>query len=865
VDQDFQQELESHLDSLTNENIRRGMSPEEAVRAARIRLGGFTQLKETNRDLQGLPMLETFFHDARFASRMLRKSPGFTALAVLTLALGIGANTAVFSVADAFLRKPVWFPELNRLMMVLNRAPQQTVGWSQVSPADYFDWKNQSHSFEEMSAWQWFGWNLTGISDPEKIAGARVSSNFFSTLGVLPAMGRPFLPEEDQFGRGEEAILSYGLWQRRFGADPNIVGKTITLDHVVCDVVAVMGNDFDFPLGVEIWRPLALSPEEQTLRSEHTLMPVARLKPGVSMREAAAEVATIEGRLEHEFPQTETGWTIKALPIGVFVAGELTDEYCRLLIGAVLFVLLIACANVANLLFARSAGRQKEIAVRRALGAGRLRIIRQLLTESLLLAFAGACVGLLLGQWGIGLIRNYMPPEIQIHLPMWTHVRLESDVFWYTVALALLAGLVSGLAPAFQSSRPDVHEELKEGGRGNTGSRGRQRLRSVFVVVEVALSLILLVGAGLITKGVHALLVVNRNLDPRQILTMHISLPASKYKTPQQKAYFFSQALERFSVLPGVKDAAVVTNVPFGVYESDDVFSIQNQPRQSGQFFQADIENVNSGYFRLMNIPLRQGRFLEETDGPDQPPVMVVSNSFAQRYFDTKDPVGKFIKIGDEDSKSPWIRIVGVVGDVRYNFLGAQETPPIYVSYLQSPEDFCFMAIRTDGDPSTFAPAVHTQIQSIDPDQPLSEIYTLEKVISNQLLGFSYVAAILSVLGIIALVLASVGVYGVMAYSVSERTHEIGVRMALGAQQREVLRLVLTRGLIITAIGLLLGLPAAWGLARLLAGIFFGVSATDFTTFGGITFLMASITLLACYVPARRAMRVDPIIALRHD
>lgn len=864
-DQDFEEELSAHLEMLTDENIRRGMAPEEAKRAARIRLGGFTQLKETNRELRGLPMIETFFQDSRYAFRMLRKSPGFAALAVLTLALGIGANTAVFSVASAFLRKPVSFPELDRLVMMLELAPQQTIGWSQVSPADYLDWKKQSHSFEEMAAWHWLGWNLTGQGDPEKLAGARVSSNFFKTLGVLPAMGRPFRPEEEQSGHGQEAILSYGLWQQRFGSDPKIVGKTVTLDHQICDIVGVMGKDFSFPSAVQIWRPLALSPEEQTLRSQHYIMPLGRLKPGVSVREAAAEIATIEGRLQQQFPQTETGWSVKALPIGVFVAGELTDKYCQLLIGAVLFVLLIACANVANLLFARAVSRQKEIALRRALGASQMRIVRQLLTESLMLAFAGAGIGLLLGEWGIGLIRYYMPPEVQLYLPMWKHVRLESDVFWYTVALSVFAGLISGMAPAFRTSRTDVHQQLKEGGRGNTGGPAHQRLRSSLVVVEVALSLILLVGAGLLTKGVRSLLVVNQNLEPQQILTMHISLPESKYETPRQKGSFVSQTLGRFDALPGVRDAAVATNVPFGIYESNDIVSIQGRPVQPGQYRQASVESVNSGYFRVMNIPLRQGRLLAETDGTDQPPVAVVSQSFAHRYFNGENPIGKFIRRGAEDSKSPWIRIVGVVGDIRYGFLGSKETPPIYLPYQQSPEGFFFMAIRTDGDPSTFASAVRSQIESIDPDQPVSRIMTLQKVISNGLVGFSYVAVILSVLGIMALVFAAVGVYGVMAYSVTERTHEIGVRMALGAQRRDVLRPILNRGLIMTAIGLLIGLPAAWALARFMAGMFFGVSATDLTTFGGITFLMCLITVLACYVPARRAMQVDPIIALRYE
>ncbi len=806
----------------------------------------------------------TLIQDVRYGLRLLLKSPGFTAMAVVALALGIGANTAVFSACIAFLRKPVSFPQSERIVVPVNLAPAQTVGWSTVSPGDYLDWKRQSDSFEKFAAWRWYDGNLTGLGDPEKLPGALVSANFFDTLGVPPMMGRPFSPQEEQPGHDREAILSYGLWQRRFGSDPNILGKTVQLSGASYDIVGVMGKDFVFPQGVEIWRPLALAPAEQTLRTEHYIMPIALLKNDVSVNEAAAEMKTIEARLQRQFPQTETGWNVKVTPLGVWVAGDLSIEYSKLLLWAVIFVLLIACANVANLLFARGAGRQKEIAVRLAMGASKLRIIRQLLTESVLLACGGACLGLLLGQWGIQTIRRYMPPEVEKYLPMWKHIRLEKDVFWYTVAVALLAGLVSGLAPALQCSKTDVHEELKEGGRGNTGGRARQRLRSIFVVAEVALSLILLVGAGLMVKGVRTLVVVNRNLDPEHVLTMIVSLPESKYKTVQQRVSFFDQTLRELQAIPGVRSSAVATDVPFGFNEWDEKISIQGRVFEQGDYRQASIENVNSGYFAAMKIPLRQGRLLEDSDGPDQAAVAVVSQSFARRYFPGENPVGKFIRRGD-DPKLPWIKIVGVVGDIRYNILGSKETPPVYLSYQQSPPFFCYMAIETEGNPPAYAAAVRGQIAKVDPDEPISDVGTLQKVIANQLIGLSYVAVMLTVLGIIALVLAAVGVYGVMAYSVTERTHELGVRLALGAQRRDVLGLVLTRGIVMTFTGLLIGTPVSWVLAQFLAGLFFGVSSSDLATFSGITVLMCAITLLACYIPARRAMTVDPIVALRHE
>jgi putative ABC transport system permease protein len=809
--------------------------------------------------------MSNLLQDMRYGFRMLLKSPGFTALAVIALALGIGANTAVFSVAIAFLRKPIALPNLDRLAMVLSLPPQETLNWSPVSPADYLDWKAQSHSFEQVAVWRYNDVNLTGTGQPEKLVACFVSANFFDTVGVMPATGRPFHADEEQPGRDQEVILSNGLWQRRFAADPAIVGKTMLLDGKRYDIVGVAGKEFTFPVGVEIWVPLALQPEEQTLRASRTLLPLMRLKPGVSLTEARAEMSTIEGRISRQFPQTDSNWNVKVLPLGTFVSGEQANQYCLLLIGAVIFVLLIACANVANLLLARASSRHKEVAVRQALGAGRLRIVRQLLTESLLLAIAGAILGLLLGEIGIGLLRYYMPPDVSKYLPMWQHVQLESDVFWYTVGVALFAGIVSGLAPAFQTSRCDIHATLKEGGRGNSEGRDRQRLRTIFVVAEVALSLILLVGAGLMSKGVRTLLVVNKNLEPQTLLTMHVSLPDSKYKTPRQQAAFFDQALQKFKTIPGVQAAVIATDVPYGPEEVDNVVSIQGRPARTGEFRNANIENVNPDYFRALHIPLRAGRLLEENDSMDQPMVAVASQSFAKRFFSAEDPIGKFIKTGPEDSTSPWAKIVGVVGDIKYNVFETQATPPIYFCYRQAPQAYTYLAIRTEHDPASFAQAVRSEVATIDADLPVSEFFTLEKVFSDNVLGLSYVAVMLSVMGVVALVLASVGVYGVMAYSVAERTPEIGVRVAMGAQPRDVLRLIMSRGIMITSFGLLIGLPLAWGLAQLMASLLYGVSAGDLVTFAGITLLMCAITSVACYVPTRKAMSVDPIIALRYE
>ena len=807
----------------------------------------------------------TLLQDLRHGLRMLVKNPGFTTLAVVALALAIGANTAVFSVAIAFLRKPVALPDLDRLVMLLSLPPGETLNFSSVSPADYLDWKTQSHSYEEIAVWKYSDVNLTGTGEPEKLVGGFVSANFFETIGVQPAIGRAFRPEEEQPGHDQEVILSHGLWQQRFGSDPVIIGKTMLLDGKKYDIVGIAGRDFTFPVGVEVWLPLTLKPEEQTLRSARTLFPILRVKPGISVRAVRAEMATIEGRIAREFPETDAGWTVKVLPVGVFISGEQTNQYCLLLIGAVIFVMLIACANVANLLLARAATRNKEIAVRQALGAGRGRIVYQLLTESVLLAMVSAAFGLIFGKIGIGLLRYYMPSSVEKYLPMWKHVQLEPDVFWYTVAVALLAGILSGIAPAFQTSRSHIHDALKEGGRGNSEGRDQQRLRTIFVTSEVALSLILLVGAGLMSKGVRSLLVVNQNLEPQSILTMHVSLPESKYGTPRLQAAFFDQALQRLKTIPGVQAAMVATEVPYGSEEVDNTVSIQNRPAHAGEFRNANIENVNTDYFNALHIPLRAGRLLEESDGPEEAPVVVVSQSFARRFFPGEDAIGKSIKVGGDDAKSPWAKIVGVVGDIKYGVFETQIAPPIYFPYRQAPQAYTYMAIKTERDPTAFVRAVHSEIATIDSELPVSEFFTLEKVFSDQVLGLSYVAVMLTVMGVMALVLAAVGVYGVMAYSVTARTQEIGVRMAMGAQPRDVLRLIMSRGILITSVGLLVGLPLAWGLAQLMASLIYGVSAGDVTTFALITFLMAGITLVACYVPTRKAMSVDPIIALRYE
>lgn len=809
--------------------------------------------------------MRTILQDIHFGYRMLLKSPGVTVLALLALALGIGANTAVFSVSIAFLKKPVSFPHSERIIMIQGVAPGQTEFQSSISPADYFDIRQQARSFDGISAMQGTNVNLTGIGDPEKLRATYIPANFFEVLGELPILGRPFHPKEEEIGHEQVAILTHGLWKRRFSSDPQVVGKTVQLDGRAFTIVGVTSENFDSFARTQIFLPLWFNDFEKTLRTSHYIDIVARLKSGFSLNDAQADLFTILGRLQQQYPDAEKGWSIRVMPVDVWVSGELADQYCRILICAVILVLLIACANVSNLLFARSASRQKELAIRRALGASRLRIIRQLLTESLLLAGAGGALGLILGDWGIGIIRYYMPPEVEQFLPMWKHVRLEPDVFLYTLAVALLAGIVSGLAPAFQSARSDVQGELKEFGRSNTEGASHQRLRSIFVVAEVSLSLILLVGAALMTKGVRSLLLANPGLDPEHVLTMKIALPDSKYKTPAQRVTFYDHVLREFRSIPGVQTASVATQVPFANGGDEEAISIQGRPAEASEYRPANIERVSSDYFHMMNIPLREGRFLDDADGADQPRVAVLSESLRRRYFSGENPIGKFIRFRPDGPNSQWFAIVGIAGDVKYHPYERLDEPVLYVPYSQSPDMLANLSVRTGGDPSVLASAVRARIAAVDPDQPIFEMGPLSRVISNAILGSSYVAVMLTVLGAMALVLACVGVYGVMAFAVTERTHEIGVRLALGAHPRDVLRLILRRGVILTLVGLLIGLPVAIGVAQVLANLLYGVSSADAAIFSGVTLLMCAIALLACYIPSRQAMQVDPVNALRHE
>ena len=808
-------------------------------------------------------MLQGLKTDLRSSIHSLRRSPGFTLFVVLTLALGIGANTAIFSVADAFLFKPVPYPDAARLMMLHELAPGNTTLASPVSPANFLDFQRESTSYQQMGAYQQVDFNLSGQGDPETVYATEASANFFDILDMKPILGRSFARNEDVPGDNQVAVLSYGLWQRRFAGDPAIVGRQIKLNGAAYSVIGVMGKNFRFPIASALWTPLVLSPQDRVGRDNRYLRVVARLKPGITEAQARAELESIASGIARNNPRTNQGWKVMVQPLRRYITGEFNQQYSTLLLYAVFFVLLIACANVMGLQFARISGRQKEFAIRVAVGAGRWRIVRQILAESLLLSTAGAAASLLFSAWSLNLIISGMPPTVSRYIAGWDDIGIDSRALAYTIAAAVFAGVLSGLVPALRT-RADLNDVLKESGRGTSSGRSRQRMRSLLVVGEIAATMILLAGAGLMVKGSRSLIQVSDTLQPQSVLTMQIVLTDKHYAQAHDRAAFYDRMLERIGALPGVKGATVVSNVPYGYNDRVAPYTVEGQPVvNASELRSAEIQVVSPNYLDTIGIPLLQGRGLLDSDNAGAPGVAVISQNFARRNWPGEDPIGRHIRLGNANSASPWLTVVGVVKDVRYDPWVREIAPVIYEPYRQAPLYYTYIAVRTAGDPMTIAGPIRRAIAGLDIDRPLFEIETLDRAIANKLIGLSYVAIVLSVLGMIALVFSAAGIYGLMAYSVTERTHEIGIRLALGASNAQVLRMLAARGLALTLAGLGIGLLVSIPLARLLARLIYGVSANDLTAFGGTALLLTAVALVASYIPARRAMSVDPIVALR--
>lgn len=806
--------------------------------------------------------MESLFSDFRYAIRSILKRPGFTAIAVITLALGIGANSAIFSTVHALLINPLPFPEQDRVVAIWDKNPSRDMDHNEVTMANYLDWKAQNQSFEHLALERWWSTNLTAGDTPERVQGFLVTANFLDVLGVKPVKGRNFAEEENQPGKGAVAIITDSLWQRRFGSDPNIVNKTITTNGIVRTVIGVLPQDFNYPKGAEVYAPLPLTPELMKNRELHTYYVIGRLKPGVSIRSAQADMDTITARLAEQYPKSNIGLGATVYPI-VADTVRIYSTALWVMMGAVGFVLLIACANVANLMLARATGRQKEIALRAALGASRWRIVRQLLVESLIIALIGGAFGVLIGFWGVDLLKASNPGEAAKYAPGWKQLGINFPVLAFTFGISLLSGLLFGLAPAWQVSKPDLNDALKEGGRHS--SSGSRRLRSLLVISEVALSLVLLIGAGLLFRSFLALLKTDPGFNPEGVLTMNLNLPGAKYKDENQRAAFYSDLVQRVRTLPGVQSAAVVNYLPLGGSNSSDAFLVEGQPEPAaGQENVGRYRVCTPDYFQTMGIAVLKGRAFNDQDRAGARPVIIVNETLARKYWPNGDALGKRMRFYGPLDKAPWMEVVGIVKDVKHD-LNVPVTPDYYLPHAQDSWNAMVLVARTTVDPGSMAGSIRQQVLAIDKDQPVFGVYTMREVRAISVTLYTFGFATMAIFAVVALVLASIGIYGVMAFAVTQRTQEIGIRMALGARAADVLKLVVANGMSLAVIGVIAGLVGAFGITRLMASLLFNVSPTDLVTFALVTTGLLLVALVACYIPARRATKVDPLVALRYE
>jgi predicted permease len=883
-DRELAEELESHLQLHIEDNLRAGMSAAEARRHALIKLGGIEQAKENYRDRRGIPVFETVLQDVRYGLRMLRKNPGFTAVAVVTLALGIGLTTAIFTVVNAVLIRPLPFKNPSSLVMLWENSLGLTK--SPFSAPDFSFLQRSQTSFEAMGAFQKKEFEISGNGQPEQVMAARVSASVFPMLGIEPILGRTFTAEEDAPG-SNVVLMSYGLWQRRYGRAKDIIGRSINLDRQIYTILGVMPQSFDVPVGsilpglpsnhqpADLWLPMAFTPDElQGWGNMYNNTVIARLKRHTTLAQARTEAELLSNRLTSIYPPAvmkafnARPFNLVVYPYHEEVAGPVREPLL-VLMTAVGLVLLIACANVATLLLSRAATRQREIAVRAALGATRARVLRQLLTESLLLAASGGAFGFILARWGIKALLALVPPEV----PLPHQVSLGDGTFAFVVGVSIVTALLFGLAPALQISSLPLQHGLREGGRSATSGRAQQRLRELFVTMEFAMALVLLVGAGLLIRSFAKLLVTDPGFRPDRVLTMSLPLPYNAYPRAAQIREFYQRLLEQIESLPGAAAVGFSNDLPLENREIT-MFQIEN-PGDAATNRSLGATWVLGDYFQATGIALLQGRWITTQDLRDSQPVAMVSQTLARQFWPNEDAVGKRIRWGT-GPLMPWRTVVGVVRDVNDRASGGRFQARVYMPYSQVPDGVVEdnvvgewrslnLVIRTQRDPEPLATTIVGRIHSLDPELAAAHIRTMTQVASSSVAGTRFNTLLLGIFGGVGMFLAVIGVYGVLAYMVTEQTHEIGIRTALGAERGQILRLVMRQGAKLAGAGVAIGLVAALGLTRLIRGLLYGVSATDPVTFGGVVIVLMSVTLLACYIPARRAMRVDPAVALRHE
>ena len=865
VEQELSSELRFHIERQVQENVSAGMTPQEARRTAMRDFGGVEKFKEECRDTRRANYVENLLQDIRYGLRMLRKSPSFTFFAVGVLALGIAANSAIFSIADDVLLRPLPYRDANRLVMVWEDSSAFGFPKDTPAPGNFADWRARNQVFEDMAALSYSGYfNLTGSGTPEALEGRSVTANLFSVLGVSPALGRDFRPEDDVPGAFSVAILSHGLWLRRFGGDPNIVGKDILLNHEKCTIIGVIKRGLPFPdRETELWVPIRFTKEDLANHGSHYLQVVARLKTGVLLKAANADLSVIAKQLEKEHPESNAKVGAFAVSLREEVAGDVRPAIL-MLVGAVCFVLLIACANVANLVLSRATGRRRELAMRLALGATRVRIIQQMLTESILLAVFAGAAGLLLSVWCTKFLATLIPDGIA---PM-TGTGVDGRVLLFTLAVSLATGILFGIIPASRVSQFRLAHSLQQGGgRGGVGAGGH-KLRNALVICEVALAIVLLAGAALLIRSLQNLYHLDPGFRADHVLVMRTSLPFPKYEDFARRTSFYDQVLAKVERLPGVVAAGYTTWVPLTNWGGATGITIEGKPEPApGNLLIPNIRIISKDYMRTLRMKLIEGRLLERSDAAGTLPVALINQTMAKNYWAGENPIGKRFKRGAYKENSPWITVVGIVGDVHQAGLDRPARAEMYLPYQQldfgyDPE---YLAVRTSGDPMALAEIVRQQIWSVDKEQPVAGVMPLEDLVDENLASRKMQASLLGGFAGLALLLVTLGIYAVLSFAVSQRTQEIGVRVALGAQPGDVLRMIFSQGFRLFLIGAAIGLVAAFALSRAMEHLLYGVSAYDPVSFAGVTILLAAVALLACYIPARRATRVDPLVALRYE